>query len=292
LTVIDLAEIEASTANSELDRIRARNELDRAKSELKKLVYLDAKQEIDVDKQIAEKFECVEPVLDEETLTTAAFVEREEIRTGQFELMKATEAYKADRYYYLPNVSMNFEYDLQGEYFFPFERSWTAGLKCEMNFGGTGLSSSGNTGHEATSGARSDSVSSSLSPFADISIQRTVIQAEAQFNSAKIGIEKLKRDIALEVAANTRRVMEDWEMLKILRTREDVLRKRFEIYQIKLKIGEAKRSDTLKAEVEHAKAKVETVKGVLEYITASLDLETSVGRPAGSLGTMIRKDKQ
>lgn len=289
LTTIDLAEIEAYAKTSELDLIKARHGLLEEHNKLKRLLYMDWQTDLVVDRSVISNISYFPFNKNLEELVYTAHEKRRDLLNMDLEKMKSRYNYNMNKYYYLPAVSLNLEYDLSGEKFYPFERSWNIGLQFDFLFKGTTLSSSGTYGKDLASDGKTLASSSSLSPFADIGYQRRYIQAEADLKTTAVQQEQLKQDIAAEVQKYHSQVQQGWELLDILKSREDVLRKRSEIYHLKVRLGEAKRVDMMEAELEYYNARVESVKGILSYITSSLDLETAIGADPGSLGTVKYK---
>ncbi|GEM_PF-3157035 len=289
MTVIDMAEIEAYAANASLDYIKAKHQRMSAENEFKKILNIDLHQTLVIDAGIMDKYECHESRMTEEDALRIALQSRVELITKRIALQKSTREFEIARLYYLPEVNLSFGYDFQKDGKYPFERSWNAALGCSFQIGGVNTSSSANMGKELTDGTGSDLVNASVSPFSDISIFRALVESEAKLKSAQVEFEKIQRDLALEVSTALQKMNEGWEMMKILKDREEILRQRYDVYQLKLKVGEAKRVDSLKAEVEYTKARTETVKGILEYINVSMDFETVLGLETGSLGLVKRK---
>lgn len=291
LTVIDLAEIEAYAANSKLDKVRSKHELELCEKQLKKMAYLDPHQPISIDQGILDKVQCLQPGLSDSEAIQLAFQARPDMLAKRIEWQRASREYRTGKFHFLPELTLDFEYDFRKNSGVSFERSWNAGISCSFQLGGIGISGKGNTGLDITSDGRSKSVSGSASPFSDISLYRTLIENEGKYLAAKAAYEQTEKDLSMEISSGLLALNENWEMMGILKERESILLRRFEIYQLKLKVGEAKRADSLKAEVEYAKARTETMKGIMAYINAAMDLESALGQEPGSMGFIINKEK-
>lgn len=289
LTAVDLADIQAYTKNSELDYIKSHNQLTKEYNNLKKLLNLDWRVDLKIDESIATNFSYTNLIKPETELIAIAFANRNEILQQYAKLEKAYYTYKKSKYYFLPNIGANFEYSLSGEHFYPFKSDWNFGLQFSFSALGSPATSSVNNAPYLSQKGESFSTSSSLSPFGDIGYIKKYIQAEAEFKSVKIKKQQLKQDIAIEVKTKYTELTETWKLLTILEQREHTLEQRQKIYALKLKLGEVKRSDALKADIEYYKAKVERVKGILQYINSVLDLENSLGLPVGSLNIIKTK---
>lgn len=286
LTTIDLAEIEAYAQNAELEDIKARNKLAEELNNLKKILYLQWRQQIAIDDKVINNFEYNRVKLKLDQLISFAYQRRRDLLNMYSQLIQKYYNYKSNKYYYLPSVSLNFDYTLSGEKFYPFNRSWNVGLQFDFLFKGTSVSQSGNYGEEINNNQKTYSSQSSVTPFADIGYVSRYIQAEATLRTVKVKLEQLKQDIGIETENNLNMVKEYWDLLMILKKREGVLRKRHTVYQLKIKLGEAKRVDVVEAEIEYYKAQAETMKGILNYINAVLDLELAIGAEIGHLNAI------
>ncbi len=283
LTSIDLAEIEARFNKTQLDEIKAKNKLVEEYNKLKKILYLDWREKIVIDETIISNFTCRKLDKDLKSLIQYAYNNRKDLLNQYADLLKSIYNYKINKYYYLPSILLNFEYTLSGEKFYPFSREWSIGLQFDFIYGGSSFSSSGSYSRDINKEGRSISSTSSLSPFSDLSFIRSYIQAEADLKTAKVKLKQLYHDIAVEVESKYSTVMENWDLLNILNRREEVLKKRTEIYKVKLQLGEANRVDALKAEIEYFQARVEKVQGILNYINSVVDLELAIGADIGYL---------
>ncbi|MBU1078445.1 MAG: TolC family protein [Spirochaetes bacterium] len=283
LTSIDLAEIEAYQKTAQLDHVRSKNSLSKEYNTLKKALYLNWQQRIMIDEDIFATLQYKELDKSISELVSYAFQNRRDLMNTYSEVIQRKYDYKSNKYYYLPAVSLNFDYTLSGEKFYPFSRSWNVGIQLDFMFKGTSLSQSGNYGQNINDGSKSLSSSHSLEPFSDLGYISRYIQAEANLKTAKVKLSQLKQDIAIEIEDRYYQVKEKWDLLNILKDREKVLKKRLDVFMLKQKLGEAKRVDVVEAEIEYYQASTQTMQGVLEYINSIVDLELSLGADIGYL---------
>ncbi len=291
LTTMDFAEIEAYAKNAELDHIKSKNDLSGEYNNLKKTLYLDWHYKIMLDDNIIQAFEYYELKKNIDELISFAFLKRRDLINTYSEVRQKYYDYKSNKYYYLPAVSLNFDYTLSGEKFYPFSRSWNIGLQMDFLFKGTTLSQTGNYGQNINNESKSISSSHSVSPFADIGYISRYIQAEANLKTAKVKLDQLKQDIAIEIENKYHLAKEKWDLMGILKSREKILKKRFDVFDIKLKLGEAKRVDVVEAEIEYYMARTDTMKGILDYINSIVDLELALGADIGYLEIIKERGK-
>ncbi|MBN1897742.1 MAG: TolC family protein [Spirochaetes bacterium] len=289
LTTIDLAEIEAYAKNAQLDHVRAKNALSEEYNNLKRVLYLDWQHKVNISEDITKTFQYKELRKGIKELVSLAYIKRKDLINMCSEVMQRHYDYKSNKYYYLPAVSLNFDYSLTGEKFFPFKRSWNIGVQLDFMFKGTTVSQKGNYGESINDESKNISSSHSVSPFDDIGYVSRYIQSEANFKTSRVKLEQLKQDIAIEIENKYYLVKEKWDLLEILKEREEVLKKRFDVFDIKLKLGEAKRVDVVEAETEYYMARTETMKGILDYISAVVDLELALGTDIGYLNIINKR---
>ncbi len=283
LTSIDLAEIEAKYNSTQLDEIKAKNKLTDEYNKMKKILYMDWREKIVIDETIISNFSYKKITRSLDSLILYAYNQRKDLLKQYADLLKANYNYKINKYYYLPEISLNFEYTLSGEKFYPFTRQWNIGLQFNFMYEGISASENATYSKDISKNGRAVSSSSTVSPFADLTYIRSYIQAEANLKTLKIKLKQMYQDIAMDVSAKYSIANEKWELLNILSGREKVLQKRDAIYKVKLQLGEAKRVDALKAEIEYYQAQVEKVQGILGYIDSIVDLELAIGADIGYL---------
>ncbi len=283
LTSIDLAEIEAKYNTTLLDEIKAKNKLTEEYNQMKKILYIDWRDKIKVDETIISNFSYKKINVSLNTLIQYAYNHRKDLLKEYAELLKANYNYKLNKYYYLPAISLNCEYTLSGEKFYPFNREWNVGIKFDFMYSGITASENGNYSKDISKDGNAISSSSTISPFSDLSYIRKYIQAEVNLKSLKVRFQQMYQDVAMDVEEKYSIVNEKWKLLNILIKREEVLQKRDTIYKVKLQLGEAKRVDALKAEIEYYQAQVEKMQGILGYINSIVNLELAIGADIGYL---------
>jgi len=283
LTSIDLAEIEAKYNSTQLDAIKAKNKLTDEYNKMKKILYMDWREKIVIDETIISNFSYKKIKQNLDSLILYAYNQRKDLLKQYADLLKANYNYKINKYYYLPEVSLNFEYTLSGEKFYPFTRQWNIGLQFNFMYEGISASENATYSKDINKNGKSVSSSSTVSPFSDLTYIRSYIQAEANLKTLKVKLRQLYHDIAMDVEAKYSMANEKWELLNILSAREKVLKKRDAVYKVKLQLGEAKRVDALKAEIEYYQAQVEKIQGILGYIDSIVDLEMAMGADIGYL---------
>ncbi len=274
----DLLEVETSLASMDMELAEAELALAIARAELAEALCVDLLPEL------SERLLRDKPALRlEPDIVLAAAVERSpELALARYKLVKKQAEYNAAKYSWLPTIGLKVSGFVSGQDFPLARATWSIGTT--IDFSGPYLSGSGSAqlGGEppASYTAR---VNNSLEFFPEpaqaLSSRQAALALELERALYSAALAKVERSAgaALVVYENAVR-MRDIKT-KALWLAESQLR----LIELRFGLGQAVRSDLLKAQLERATSEVELVDAVAALEVAERGLERLIDIPPGTL---------
>lgn len=289
-TKLAVMEIDAKVKEIELAVRQALNEYESALKKFKLLLNLGRNVPVEVKGDIDDDFIFVpaDGVVDEE-LISIALARRKEIESSDVKCEISRINNSINERYYMPDVSLGFNYNLADEEFPPREKGWGVNFKISSRaFGnsmsaGTGYSESGNRNSRGRSGNASADV------LNDLSYKRTLIESRLEAARAADERDVTRETIAIDVSVACSSLRDSWDMISISGERLALYDQQIEIERLKANMGETRRYDLMEKEIERRDAAIALLDSKIRYLMAASDLEISVGMDIDFLKSYIRE---
>lgn len=282
-TKLDALAIEAKVKEMELNLEKAKDEYTQRLNQFKLLLKIERTAPLAVEGNIEKDFVFFLPDdrIDEELLISLALKNRKEIESADAEYKLAMTNLRMSENYYLPKLSLGLNYNLTDDAFFPREKGWGVSVQVSSALFGnsgslnSGLSESGNGNSRAISNTASANVLDS------ISYKRAILESTVQFKTAAEKKKQVRREIALEVVSLVSTLKNSWKMMDIAKKQLELYDSFLHIERLKANMGESRRYDLVKKEIERGEAAVAHLSSLVNYLTASFSLELAAGVDIG-----------
>lgn len=282
-TKLDALAIEAKVKEMELNLEKAKNDLVHRINQFKLLLKIDRTVPLIIFGNIEKDFQIFPPDerIDEDLLIALALKNRKEIESANAEYKLAMNALHMSETYYLPQLSLGFNYNLSDQEFFPREKGW--GISVQISSALFGNSGSMNTAinESANSNSKAFSNSVNINVLDSLSYKRAILENTIQFKTATEKRKQVQREIALEVSSLVSSVSHSWKRIEIAKRQFDLYDSFLQIERIKANMGESRRYDLVKKEIERGDAAMAYLASLVNYLTASFSLELATGVDIG-----------
>lgn len=293
-TKLDALAIEAKVKEMELNLEKAKDEFVQRTNQFKLLLKIERTAPLFIQGNIEKDFDFFPPHerIDEELLVSLALKNRKEIESADAEYKLAMTNLRMSENYYLPKFSLGLNYNLSDDAFFPREKGWGVSVQVSSAlFGNTGslnsgVSESGNGNSKAISNTASANVLDSMS------YKRAILESTVQFKTAAEKKRHVRREIALEVSSLVASLSNSWKMMEIAKRQLELYDSFLQIERLKANMGESRRYDLVKKEIERGEAAVAHLSSLVNYLTASFSLELAAGVDIGFFKLSARKQSK
>lgn len=281
-TMLAVMEIEAKVREIELSLKQAGDEYETALKEFRLLLRIDWRVPVEVTGDVGRDFVFIPPAgIDENEMISLALRRRKELESGRARIEISRRNMEIAESYFIPNVSVGFNWSLSGEAFPPREKGWGVDVKLSTCFSGN--SASGGAGYSESDNGNSRALSrnASVDILNNMQYKRNI--AESRIESARSEDEQIvtEETIAVEVV-NTCRVMKNaWEMIEISASRFELYNSQLEIEKLKADVGESRRYDLVEKEIEWSRAAVALLDARIKYLVAVSALEIATASDPG-----------
>lgn len=281
-TKLSVMEIEAKIREIELSLKEAMDEYESALKQFKLLLRIDWRVPVKITGDVEKDFIFIHPgKIDEDEMISMAMRRRKEIESGKVKCEISERNLAIAENYYLPDVSVGFNYSLEGEEFPPREKGWGINLKISTElFGSTGNTGAGYT-KSNNGNSRAYSRNASVNLLDNMQYKRNIVESRIDNNSAGDDLKTVSESIAVEVVDSCHSMKNSWDMIEISRDRVELYNAQLEIEKLKADMGESRRYDLVEKEIEWSKACVSLLEAQISYLTSVSTLEISTGADAG-----------
>lgn len=289
-TKLAVMEIEAKVREVELSVHKAMNDYESAVKRFKLLLRINRQVPVDIKGDIDRDFIFVpvEGMVDEE-LISIAIKNRKEIESSeaQYEISRINNL--INEQYYLPKITLGFNYSLEGEEFPPRDKGWGVNLKMTSRvFGNTLSAGTGyNEGGNGNSRARSQNASADI--LNDMPHKRSIIESRIEVARAADETSVTRDTIAVDVSVYCSAMRDSWQMIGIAANRLELYDSQLEIEKLKANMGESRRYDLMEKEIDRRDAAIALLDSKIKYLTSASDLEISLGMDVGFLKNYMKK---
>ena len=292
-TKLDMLAISAQVKEVELNLEKAKNAFMTSKNKFRLLLRIDRRQPISIEGDIERDFAFSPPPeeIKTERLIASALKNRKEIESTDLEYLISRRKYLMSRHYYYPKFSVGLNYSLTDDSFFPRERGWGVNFKVTSAlFGNTGSMSTGYS-EDYNGNSRTYTNSGSVNVLDNMGYRRSIFENKISVNSAKDKKHTIRQQVAMEVETLYGDLQHTWEMIGISKHQRDLYDSFLEIERLKADMGESRRYDLVKKEIERGEAAVAYLDSLIRYCTAASTMETATGVDVGFLKLTRYKKK-
>ena len=288
-TRLSVMEIEAKVKEVELNLKEAGDSYETALMQYRLGLRLNRHRPLAIDGDIDRDFSII-PVgeVDPEELIAKAVRKRKEIESSIVSSEISRKNYEINRSYYLPNVSLGFNYSLSDEDFPPRGKGWGVNVKVTSRLFGNSFSGGGGYNEDGNGNSRALSRNGSVDILNDMPYKRGI--AESRIEMARADDEKVmaRESISLEVASSCTVMKNSWDMIEISGRRLELYDSLLEIERLKADMGESRRYDLLEKEIERGEAAVALLNSKIRYLMAVSALEIAIGADVDFLNKYFR----
>lgn len=283
-TKLSVIEIEAKVKEIELSLKQALNEYETALDQYKLLLRINRHTPLEITGDLERDFVII-PVtgLDPEEFVSIALKARKEIESSYAKYEISMRNNEMNENYFLPEVSLGFNYNFSGEEYPPKEKGWGMNIKFSSRIFGNSVS--GGTGYNESGNGNSKSRSSNGSAdiLNDMPYKSSRLESRIELSRSADELALMKESIAVEIKSLCSSISSSWDMIDIAGRQVELYDAQLVIERLKADMGEARRYDLLEKEIERGKAAVALLNSKINYLSAASNLEISTGMDVGFL---------
>ncbi len=285
-TRLDALAVEAQVREAELNLEKAKDDLSQTMNRLKLILKIDWRTPVSITGNIEKDFELrpLDESHSEDRLVSLALKNRKEVESIDIEHMISKRNYEISSSSYLPKFSMGLNYSHTGEEFMPREKGWGVNFEVSSMLLGNSVSANGGYHESGNGNSRAISQSESVGVLDSMSYKRAVLESVVELKSAKEKKRSVRQEISLEVTGALAALSNSWKMITIARKQVELYDSFLEIERLKANMGESRRYDLVKKELERGEAAIAHLNSLITYIAASTGLEIAVGVDMGFFG--------
>lgn len=275
---VDLLEADASLAEMELDLAGSELELATAKAELAEILRADQLPELIGRPAHDKRILRLDPVL----VVSTAIQRSPELMLARYSLVQKRAEYQASKYSWLPKIGFKVSGSVSGSEYPLTRATWSAGMTVDFSSPLLSGSSSAQYGadspasHTARSNNRLDLLPDPAGLFSSGQAARALELAHEEY-AVKLGQVERSARMALGMYENAGYSRD--RGIRSLELSESKLR----LMTLKIEVGQAMRTELIKAELERATREVELVDEIAALESAERGLEILFDIPPGSL---------
>ena len=289
-TTFNVLEIEAKVMEIELNLKKATDNFEIALNRFKVMLKLDWRQPVEILGDVKSDF-ILFPI--DTSFTVNDFVaiatkNRKEIESGEVEFSINSKTYYMNKLYYFPQFSVGVNYSLsdtsqETDRFMPREKGWginfqaTTALWGSTTAGSMGYSESGN------SNSRNRTANGTVNVLDSMDYKRKIVESKIQMDTARDTRVSNRHQIAIEVVSSYMALENSWDMIEIAQKQLELYDTQLEIERLKANMGESKRYDLMKKEIERGEAAIACLESRVRYLTNASILELAMGVDIGFL---------
>jgi outer membrane protein TolC len=284
-TRFDVMEIETKVKEIELNLEKALDSYTIALNRFKLLLKIDWRQSIEVIGNIERDF-VISPIdekFSEDRLVAMAIKNRKEVGSSDIDLAIKKKTYLINKLYYFPQFSVGMNYSLSDDEFMPREKGWGINLQVTAALFGSSANLGSGYNEEGNANSRAISNSGSVAVLDDLSYRRGIVESRIELNRAREKKKDIRQQIATEVISSHSALRNAWKMIGIAKKQLELYDAQLEIERLKANMGESRRYDLMKKEIERGEAAIAYLESLVRYLVSASTLEISLGVDIGFL---------
>lgn len=285
-TKFDRMEIEAKVKEIELNLEKARDDYFIGLNRFKLLLKIDSRGLVEVAGDISCDFtfaplDTIRYPLD--TLVDLAVRNRKEVEQADIDSEIAHTKLRISSRHYFPTFSIGVSYSLSDDRYFPRDRGWGVNVAVSSNLWGSTATAKEGYNEDASGNSRILSGSGSLSVLDRLDYRRAIIETAVEAERAKQEKDEMRRRITLEVISGYSALLNGWTIIEIARQTLDLYDAQLGIERMKANLGDSRRYDLIKKEIERGQAALSLLDARVRYLSLSANLEIALGADIGFL---------
>ncbi|HNX24527.1 MAG TPA: TolC family protein [Spirochaetota bacterium] len=288
-TKLSVIEIEAKIKEIELALKQAADEYETALNQYKLLLRINRHTPVEIDGDLDKDFVIIPAMaINVEEFVSIALKMKKEIESSTAKYEISMRNNEMSENYFLPNVSLGLNYNLNGEEYPPKEKGWGVNIKFSTRIlgntisGGTGYNEGGNGNSKSRSG------NSSADVLNDMPYKSTLVESRIEMAKANDELAVMKDSIAAEIVSLCAGIINSWDMIGIASKQVELYDAQLIIERLKADMGESRRYDLLEKEIDRGKAAVALLNSKIKYLMSASNLELSTGMDVGFLRNYIK----
>ncbi|MBN2041119.1 MAG: TolC family protein [Spirochaetes bacterium] len=286
-TRFEVIEIETKVKEIELNLEKTKNDYETALNKLKLVLKVSWRYPVLPSGDIDNSF-IIKPIDDKFTfdyLVDIAIKNRKEIESADIEHSISKRTYMINKLYYFPQFSFGLNYSLTDEKYFPREKGWGVNFKVSTALWGNTAKINSGYSEKGNSNTRAISNSSSVNILDNMDYKRNKIESKINLNTANEKKKDIREQIAIEVTTYLMALKNSWSMIGISRKQLELYDNQLVIERLKANMGEARRYDLIKKEIERGQAAIAYLTSLVRYLISASTLEISLGVDVGFFKT-------
>ncbi len=288
-TKLSVIEIEAKVKEIELSFRQAADEYQLALNRFKLLLRINRHTPVEVKGDLGRDFIIVDvDKINIEELVSIALKMRKEIESGYARYEISARNNEINERYFLPNVSLGFNFNLSGEEYPPREKGWGMNLKLSSRIIGNTVSAGSGYSESGNGNSRLRSGNTSVNVLNDMSYKSSLIESRIDLARSNDELAVLKEKISVDITSLCSELKNSWEMIAIASKQVELYDAQLVIERLKADMGESRRYDLLEKEMERSRAAVGMINAKIKYLTAASSLELSTGMDVGFFRKYIK----
>ena len=284
-TRFDAMEIEAKVKEVELNLEKALDSYAIALNRFKLLLRIDWRQPIEIIGNIERDFP-VSPIderFSADRLVVMAVENRKEVGSTEMRLAIKKKTYLINRLYYFPRFSVGLNYSLSDDEFMPREKGWGMNFQVTAALWGSRGNLSAGYNEESNANSRAISNSGSVAVLDNLSYKRDIVESRIELSRARENKKEIRQQIAVEVISSYSALRNAWKMIGIAKKQLELYDAQLDIERLKANMGESRRYDLIKKEIERGEAAIAYLESLVRYLVSASTLEISLGVDIGFL---------
>jgi outer membrane protein TolC len=292
-TRLDALAIEAQVREVELNLCRAEENYSRSLNRLKLLLRIDWRQAVQIIGDIYKDFLCypIDGKFSPERLIAIGVKNRKEVASADVEFSIQRQKHLLNTRYYYPKVSFGLNYSLSGDDRIPHERGWGVSMQVSSMLFGNSASTTAGYSSDRNGNSHAFSESGSLGILDSLAYRRTIAESEIAMKSSFDRKTRIRQQVAIEINSALKSLDEAWKMIALSRQRLDLYDSFLAIERLKADMGESRRYDLVKKEIERGEAALARLSAITAYMLAAAAVETAAGLDIGSLKLVHARKK-
>ena len=289
-TRFNVLEIEAKVKEIELNLKKAVDNYEIARNRFKIQLRLDWRTPIEIIGDVENDFALHGPggAPPVEECVALAVKNRKEIESAEVEHSINVKSHRINRLYFLPRFSIGAGYSLSdpdgsSERFIPREKGWNLSLRVTSALWGSTASGSLGLGENENANSRSRSTSAQADILNGMDYKRAIVESGIQVDASGENRRSTRQQVSIEVLSSYMALENAWEMMGIADKQLALYDSQLEIERLKADMGESKRYDLMKKEIERGEAAIARLESRVRYLTNSSILELAMGVDLGFL---------
>ncbi len=299
-TRFDVMEIEAKVKGVELELEKAVDNYLLSLNKFKLLLKIDYRQSIELIGDIENDFILypLDSKVDIFSYINMAVKNRKEVESSDAEYLISKKANLVNQLYFLPQLSVGFNYSLSGSdplpnQFLPREKGWGINFKVTSALFGNTVSVASAYDTANNNNSRTVANSGSLSILDSMDYRRKIVESQIDLYTNASKKKEVREVVSTEVLSSIMELKNSWNMIDIAKKQLVLYDNQLKIERLKANMGESRRYDLMKKEIERGEAAISHLDSKVRYLSASSTLELSMGVDIGFLKlSKLRGKKQ